>query len=379
VDKLTPKELERYSRHLSLKGFGTEGQLKLKQASVLVVGAGGLGCPALLYLVAAGVGTIGVADFDKVQESNLQRQVLFTVDDLGSNKAEAACNHLKKLNPYVKLTSITKKITSHNIVEIISNYDIMMDATDNFPTRYLLNDACVLTNKPLVYGSVLEFEGQVSVFNVNSENGFSCNYRDLFPVPPPPSAAPNCEQAGVLGVLPGIIGGLQANEIIKLITGTGEPLINKLLIFDSLSLHTTVISLQSKNSRATITGLIDYDQFCSVENSNHKIPEMKEITVQELHAMKHSGEDFQLIDVRESYEYDSCNLGGKHIPLSEIPHNISEISTTKKVVIHCKSGGRSNQAVLWLEKNHKFTNLFSLKGGITAWANEIDPSLNDFL
>ncbi len=375
MSNLNPEELTRYNRHLILKEFGYEGQLKLKNSCVLVVGAGGLGCPVLLYLVAAGVGTIGIIDFDVVQESNLQRQVLFTIHDIGKNKAEAARQRLLLLNPHIAISAFTNRITSENALELLRNYDLVIDGSDNFPTRYLLNDASVLLNKPLVYGSVLEHEGQVAAFNVFKNNQFSTNYRDIFPSPPVPGAVPDCESAGVLGVLPGIIGCMQANEAIKILTGKGEHLSNSLLIIDSMTLDFTKVQIRNTHSRDSIKKLIDYEDFCGNNEKKSKSLRMKEITVQELHQLKQSQVDFQLIDVRELHEFDICNLQGELIPLAEIPHNVDKISKAKKVIMHCRSGGRSSQAVQWLEKNHKLENLYNLKGGILAWANEIDKSM----
>lgn len=380
MSKLTPEEIRRYSRHLVLKGFGAEGQSKLKQARILVVGAGGLGCPALLYLSAAGVGSIGIVDFDEVQESNLQRQILFSMGDIGVNKAIAASHRLRALNSLINITSYPLRLTSQNAFDIIQEYDLVIDGSDNFPTRYLVNDACVLLNKPFVYGSVLEYEGQVSVFNVPLNSGFSCNYRDLFHSPPLPDKVPNCEQAGVLGVLPGMIGSMQANEAIKILTGIGEPLVDTLLIIESLTLETTRIKIQNRQSRFEIKNLIDYEEFCSRSqdiskslNSNQN--SMKEVTVQELKALLNSGVDFQLIDVREPREYDICHIKGELIPMGEIPHNVERIRKDVQVVVHCRSGKRSGDIIQWLEKNHNYENLFNLKGGILAWATEIDDSM----
>jgi molybdopterin/thiamine biosynthesis adenylyltransferase/rhodanese-related sulfurtransferase len=375
VSKLSPEEIKRYSRHLVLREFGSEGQLKLKQARVLVVGAGGLGCPALLYMAAAGVGTIGIMDFDVVQESNLQRQILFSMEDIGINKAIVASNHLRALNPLISITSYPLRLTSQNALSIIRDYDLVIDGSDNFPTRYLVNDACVLLNKAFVYGSVLEYEGQVSVFNVLVNSQYSSNYRDLFQAPPLPDKVPNCEQAGILGVLPGIIGSIQANEAIKVLTGIGEPLVDKLLLLDSLTMETTLIKIQNKQARLEIKNLIDYEDFCGISEKKIKSLGMKEITVQELQDLQQSGSDFQLIDVREPHEYDICHIEGELIPLAEVPHNIDKISKAKKVVIYCRSGGRSGQIIQWLEKNHQLDNLYTLKGGILAWAREIDPTM----
>lgn len=378
---LTNEERIRYNRHLVLEDFGMQGQLKLKQAKVLVVGAGGLGSPALLYLAAAGVGTLGIIDDDKVSLSNLQRQVLYTVSDIGKNKAEAAKERLSLLNPTTNFTCYPFRITSENALGIIKNYDVVIDGTDNFPARYLLNDACVLQDKPLVYGSILKFEGQAAVFNYKKKDGvYSANYRDIFPVPPDADSVPNCEQAGVLGVLPGMIGSIQASEAIKIVTGTGTPLADKLVIIDVLTMEVTTIALPALKARNTIKNLVDYEDFCGISQKNSKslnikTTAMKEITVQELQSLKESGEDFQLIDVREPHEYDICNLDGELIPMSQIPHNVAKISKDKKVVVHCRSGKRSGDIVLWLEKNQGFENLYNLKGGILAWANEIDSDM----
>ena len=379
MEKLLQDELQRYSRHLALKSFGMDGQLRLKRSRVLVVGAGGLGSPVLLYLAAAGVGTIGIADDDRVEISNLQRQVIFTVDNVGSYKCEAAASRIRQLNPFVRTDTYTERLTSRNASDIIASYDLVVDGTDNFATRYLLNDACVLLGKPLVYGSILEFEGHVAVFNVlRKDASFSTNYRDLFPEPPQPDMVPNCEQAGVIGVMAGIIGSIQANETIKLLTGTGEPLADRLLIIDSQTMEQNIIRIPHRNSRNSIVSLIDYDDFCGISQDKTKSLEsnqgiMKEVTVQELKQLKESGADFQLIDVREPHEYEICNLEGELIPMSEIPYNVDKISKDKKVVLHCRSGKRSGDMLLWLEKNHGFSNLYNLKGGVLAWAKEIDP------
>jgi molybdopterin/thiamine biosynthesis adenylyltransferase/rhodanese-related sulfurtransferase len=378
VSILNQEEHLRYSRHLVLKDFGIESQQLLKDAKVLVIGAGGLGSPALLYLAAAGVGTIGIVDYDTIQLSNLQRQILFKTEDVNKNKAEAGRTRLAELNPLLQINSIPYRISAANALDIIRPYSVVIDGSDNYETRYLLNDACIIEDKPLIYGSVLQFEGQVSVFNVKSRDGYSCNYRDLFPQPPSPEQTPNCEQAGVLGVLPGIIGTLQATEAIKLITGKGDLLINRLLLFDGLSMEFNVIQIKNKNTRQTVTKLIDYDEFCARKEIANASA-MKEITVQEFKELISSGNDFQLIDVREAYEFELCNINGENIPLSQIPHHIERIDRIKKVIIHCKSGSRGNQAVLWLERNHQFTNLYNLKGGISEWAVQYDRDMIDFL
>jgi molybdopterin/thiamine biosynthesis adenylyltransferase/rhodanese-related sulfurtransferase len=370
-DQFTKEEAERYSRHFVLPGFSIQAQQKLKQASVLVVGAGGLGCPVLQYLTAAGIGKIGIADHDVVSLSNLQRQILYTVRNIGKNKAEVAASKLAELNPNVLFKTFTEKITSKNALSFLNDFNLIIDCTDNFPTRYLLNDACVILHKPLVYGSIFRYEGQVAVFNYKG----SPHYRDLYPQPPDPDSVPNCEEGGVLGVLPGIIGSMQANEAIKILTATGEVLAGKLLLYDSLTSETTIVSIPTRNTKIEIKELIDYDDFCGLSQKKNKNWDMKEITVQELKALIDSKADFQLIDVREPHEYDICNIGGELIPMADLPHQVDQLSKDKKVVVHCRSGKRSGDMVLWLEKNQGLDNLYNLKGGILAWAKEIDPSM----
>ena len=367
--QFSKEERERYSRHFVLPQFGEDAQLKLKQSKVVVIGAGGLGCPVLQYLTAAGVGSISIVDHDVVSLSNLQRQVLYSIDDLTKSKAEVAAAKLKKLNPNVTFQIVTKKISSANALELLKGFDVIVDCTDNFPTRYLLNDASVLLNIPLIYGSIFRYEGQVAVFNYKG----SPTYRDLFPLPPLPDSVPSCEVGGVLGALSGIIGCIQANETLKVIGDFGTPISGKLLIVDSSTLETQLINIPQKNQREKISGLIDYDDFCN--SHSKKETTMKEVTVQELKALKEKGADFQLIDVREPHEYEICNLEGELIPQGDIPHNVDKIAKDKQVVIHCRSGARSGNMVKWLEKNHRFTNLYNLKGGITAWAKEIDNSM----
>lgn len=366
ADGFTKDERERYSRHFVLPGFGFEGQQRLKAISIAVVGAGGLGAPVLSYLTAAGIGRIGVFDSDVVSISNLQRQVLFTPADLGKKKAICAASALSRQNPLIQVKPHDVHLTSTNALNLLKEYDLVVDATDNFPTRYLLNDACVILGKPLVYGSVFRYEGQVSVFNYQG----GPNYRDLYPAPPKPGTVPDCEEGGVLGVLPGIVGALQANEAIKIAASIGEVLSGKLLLIDSLSLESRVIQF-SKNWKQPITNLIDYDHFCGVR----KTSSMKEVTVQELKSMFDSKADFQLIDVREPYESEISNLGGELIPMAEVPENLESISKDKRVVVHCRTGSRSGNIIQWLEKNHGFSNLYNLKGGMRAWAAEIDPSI----
>ncbi len=371
---LTTEEFVRYSRHIAIPDFGVTGQERLKSAKVLVVGAGGLGAPLLLYLAAAGIGHIGIVEADTVDMSNLQRQVLFSSTDLGQSKAEVASDKLKALNPEIEINIHEAFLTVENAMDIIAPYDIVADGTDNFPTRYLVNDACIILNKVNVYGSVYRFSGQVSVFNhLSSAGERGPNYRDLFPEPPPPESVPNCAEGGVLGVLPGIIGSMQALEVIKIASGVGEPLSGKLFLFDALSFSSRVIKY-SKNKDTNITELINYDQFCGITAIND-MSEIKEITVTELKEWRDSGKDFQLIDCREQYEYDFCNLDGELIPLGAILEQSEKIVKDKDVVIHCRSGQRSATAIMQLQQNMGFTKLHNLKGGILAWSAEVDSSV----
>jgi adenylyltransferase/sulfurtransferase len=361
---------ERYARQTQLEGFGVSAQNKLASASVLVVGAGALGCPVLTYLVAAGVGKIGIVDADKVELSNLHRQVLYNVEDIGKHKAKCAEARLSSMNPEIEMRSFTKFIHAGNAFELANEYDIIIDGTDNFPTRYLINDVCVLTGKVNIHGSIQQFSGQVSVFNALLDNGErGPNYRDIYPLPPNPNHVVSCAEGGVIGALPGIIGSMMAMECIKAITGVGEVLSGKLLQYHSLTgrSHLLTFTQDDENpltgSNPTQTQLIDYDQFCGLKTKN----KMKSINVFELKEMMEKQEDFQLIDVREQFEYDEANMNGHLIPLSEIPNRFSEIDKTKKVVIHCKMGGRSANAIGFLEQNHGFENLYNLEGGIIAW------------
>jgi adenylyltransferase/sulfurtransferase len=378
--KLSREELSRYSRHIILNDFGIEGQKKLKAAKVLVIGAGGLGSPVLLYLAAAGVGTIGIVDFDVVDETNLQRQVLFTVYDIGKPKASVAAERLTALNPYIKTIPYPLQINSQNALNIIREFDIVADGTDNFQTRYLVNDACVLLNKSNIYGSIYQFDGQVSVFNYTDAAGIlGPNYRDLYPTPPPPGLVPSCAEGGVLGVLPGIIGSLQANEALKIITGIGTPLSGRLFLFDALKFESRIVKFSRdannpiSGENPTIKELIDYDEFCGLRK--HSQTELvQEITVQQLKQWMDSKTDFQLIDVREPFEHQLVNIGGELIPLSHIDERAGSIATDKPVVVYCKTGIRSAKAVKVLLAKGKF-NLYNLSGGIIAYASEIDPSL----
>ena len=363
----TKEELARYNRHIIIPEFGIEAQKKLKAAKVLVIGSGGLGSPLLLYLAAAGVGTLGIVDLDVVDDSNLQRQVLFGVQDIGIPKVEAAKIRLKQLNPHIKIKTYNTQFTSKNALEIIKDYDVVADGTDNFPTRYLVNDASVLAGIPNVYASIFQFEGQVSVFNYTDKNGTKGpNYRDLYPTPPEPGLIPNCAEGGVLGVLPGIIGSLQANEVIKVITGVGEPLSGRFFVFDALTFETRTLKITKRANSTEIKELIDYEQFCGISAIEKPV---KEISTLELENWISNGEDFQIIDVRETSEYEQINIGAHLIPLGEVIARNHEIEREKKVVIHCRSGARSAKAIRQLEEIG-FDNLYNLKGGILAIEQE---------
>ncbi|WP_272149868.1 molybdopterin-synthase adenylyltransferase MoeB [Tenacibaculum aiptasiae] len=347
----TKEEQKQYNRHLILDKIGLEGQLKLKQAKVLVIGAGGLGCPVLQYLTAAGVGTIGIIDDDVVDQSNLQRQILYTIDDIGFSKAESAAKRLSKLNPFIQFNVYKEKLTRDNAISMFNAYDVIVDGSDNFSTRYLTNDAAVLTNKPLVYGAIFKFEGQVSVFNYKG----SATYRCLYPTPPKPEESPNCSQIGVLGVLPGIIGGFQANEAIKIICGIGEVLANKLLMYNTLNMRQMTLNLE-KTSKSKVTALEDdYDFFCGVKVIAN------EITLVEL---EKNTEKYHLLDVREDWEREQHHIGGQHIPLGELQQRFEEIDITKNVVVYCKSGIRSKKAIAFLEEQIEKIKFINLKNGL---------------
>jgi adenylyltransferase/sulfurtransferase len=379
----TKEELARYNRHIIIPGFGMEAQLKLKAAKVLVIGSGGLGSPVLLYLAAAGVGTIGIVDFDVVDDSNLQRQVLFGVDEIGKPKVEAARRRLEGLNPYIKLHIYNTHLNSQNALEILKDYDVIADGTDNFPTRYLVNDASVLLGKPNIYASIFQFEGQVSVFNYrNAQGELGPNYRDLYPTPPPPGLVPSCAEGGVLGVLPGIIGSLQALEVIKVITGVGETLAGRFYIFDALNFESRTFTIRRRKDNPingdnpTITALIDYEAFCGMRAVEER--QLKEITAKELYDWQVRGEKFQLIDVREPHEYDIVNIGAELIPLGTVAANSEKFERDRPVVVHCKVGGRSAKAIRELEEKFGFNNLYNLKGGILAYIDEVQPELTKY-
>ncbi|HXD79363.1 MAG TPA: molybdopterin-synthase adenylyltransferase MoeB [Puia sp.] len=379
----TKEELARYNRHIIIPGFGMEAQQKLKAARVLVIGSGGLGSPALLYLAAAGVGTIGIVDFDVVDDSNLQRQVLFGVNEIGHPKVEAARRRLEALNPFIRIQIHNTHLNSQNALDIMRDYDVIADGTDNFPTRYLVNDAAVLLGKPNVYASIFQFEGQVSVFNYRDAAGVpGPNYRDLYPTPPPPGLVPSCAEGGVLGVLPGIIGSLQALEVIKVITGLGETLSGRFYIFDAVNFESRTFTIRRREdnpingSNPTITALIDYEQFCGMR-AVEEAP-VKEISAKELYEWQVRGEKFQLIDVREPHEYEIVNLGGDLIPLATVSANSERIARDQKVVVHCKVGGRSAKAIRELQEKFGYTNLYNLKGGILSYIDEVQPELTKY-
>ena len=379
------EELERYSRHLIIPEFNIEGQKKLKAAKVLVVGSGGLGSPLLLYLTAAGVGTIGIVDFDVVDSSNLQRQVLFGEENVGEAKVDAAKKRLSALNPHINIITYNTHLNSQNALDIIKDYDVVADGTDNFPTRYLVNDACVLLGKVNVYASIFRFEGQASVFNQLLEDGTrGPNYRDLFPSPPPAGLVPSCAEGGVIGVLPGILGSIQANEVIKVISGVGETLSGRLFLFDAASFETRTLKVQKSptnplnGDNPSQTELIDYQQFCGIgveEDAAVTENVVKGISVEAFLELKESGEDYQLIDVREPFEFEIAEMGGELIPLATIAQNADRISKNKKVIVHCKAGKRSADAIKELQAIYGFDNLYNLEGGILAWAEKADTAL----
>jgi adenylyltransferase/sulfurtransferase len=372
--RLSAEELQRYSRHLLMPEVTSEGQRRLKAARILSIGAGGLGSPAALYLAAAGVGTIGIVDFDDVDLSNLQRQILHGTKDIGRSKLESARDRLRDINPEIEIKLHECRFSSENASQLVAQYDVVVDGSDNFPTRYLSNDVCVFAQKPNVYGSVFRFEGQTTVFAPHM--GGPC-YRCLFPEPPPPDSVPNCAQAGVLGVLPGIIGMLQAIETIKLIVGMGEPLVGRLLHFDALKVKFRELNLRRDpecpvcGENPTIFSPIDYEQFCGARNED-AIPTM---SAHELKRKMDAREPFELIDVREAFEYEIARIdGAKLIPLGEIAERADELPRERAIVVHCHSGQRSAQAVRLLQQRG-FGTVFSLEGGIDAWSDQVDPDV----
>src|SRR5579862_4806097 len=375
---LSKEEIMRYSRHLIMPEVGMEGQLKIKAARVLCIGTGGLGAPLGLYLAAAGVGHIGLVDFDVVDSTNLQRQVLFGSHDVGTHKVEAAANRLRDLNPDIQITTYETQLTSANALELFKDYDIIVDGTDNFPTRYLVNDASVMTGKLNVYGSIFRFEGQITVFGAPDGPCYRC----LYPEPPPPGLVPSCAEGGVLGVLPGIVGTIQAAETLKLILGLGSPLIGRLLLFDALGMKFRELKLKKNpecplcGENRTITHLIDYAEFCGIRGEEAPAPQttVPEITPRELKARLDRGDDLYILDVREPHEFQICNIGGHLIPLGDLSRRVNELDSSREIVAHCRSGKRSAEAVEFLKKAG-FRKLWNLKGGVLAWSDEVDPSM----
>ncbi|GAB7040738.1 adenylyltransferase/sulfurtransferase MoeZ [Catenuloplanes niger JCM 9533] len=375
--ELTVDEIRRYSRHLIIPDVGVEGQKRLKNAKVLCVGAGGLGSPALMYLAAAGVGTLGIVDFDTVDESNLQRQIIHGQSDIGKPKAESAAASVREINPYVNVQVHNTSLDNDNVFEIFGQYDLIVDGTDNFATRYLVNDACVLLGKPYVWGSIYRFDGQVSVF----WNEYGPNYRDLYPEPPPPGMVPSCAEGGVLGVLCASIGSIQVTEAIKLITGIGEPLVGRLMVYDALDMSYRTIKIRKDPNAEPITGLIDYDDFCgAVSEEAQEATLGSTITVKELKEWQDAGKDFFLVDVREPAEYEIVRIPGSTlIPKGDILNGeaLSKLPQDKQIVLHCKSGVRSAEALAAV-KAAGFADAVHVQGGVVSWVKNIDPSLPEY-
>lgn len=371
---LTDSEYRRYARHISLPEFGERGQECLKRSKVLVVGAGGLGCPALLYLAAAGVGTLGVVDSDKVSESNLQRQILYGVSSIGSEKVYEIKQRLTELNPHVNVDLYCERLSVSNVEKIISPYDVIIDGSDNFSTRYLVNDACVVLKKGFISGALSKFTAQVGVFNLG---GTGPTYRCLFPTPPLPEDAPNCEESGVLGVLPGLVGVIQATEAIKILTGIGEPLSGRILIIDSLKMNFKTVSLKRSEEvveRTKFEASEAYLNLCKERD----MAEVKEMTPTELKGKLDKGEKVMVLDVREPFEKDICNIGGELIPLKELSSRAAALPRDREIVVHCRSGGRSKKACEELQERFGFSNVYNLQGGILRWIDEIDSSLKRY-
>ena len=374
---LNNDEILRYSRHLIMPEVGMEGQLKLKAAKVLCIGAGGLGSPLALYLGAAGVGTLGIVDFDVVDYTNLQRQIIHTTADVGRPKLDSAAEKLKAMNPFLNIRRFETRLSSDNALELFKDFDIIADGTDNFPTRYLVNDACVLTGKANVYGSIFRFEGQASVFAMKQGPCYRC----LYPEPPPPGLVPSCAEGGVLGILPGLVGMIQATEVIKLILGSGDPLIGRLLLVDALGMKFRELKLRKNpdcpacGKHPTITKLIDYQEFCGIRGEEAPVEATaSEMQVEELKQRLDRGDDIFVLDVREPHEHQICNLGGHLIPLGELPNRVNELDTSREIVAHCRSGVRSAKAVNFL-RQAGFKKVHNLAGGILAWADRIDPTM----
>src|ERR1022692_908862 len=380
---LSNDEILRYSRHLIMPEVGMDGQLKLKQAKVLCIGAGGLGSPLALYLAAAGVGTLGIVDFDVVDLTNLQRQVIHGTSDVGRKKLDSAADTLSEINPNVEVRKFDTRLTSANALELFRQFDIIADGTDNFPARYFVNDACVLTGKPNVYGSIFRFEGQASVFATKEGPCYRC----LYPEPPPPGLVPSCAEGGVLGILPGLVGVMQATEVIKLILGKGDSLVGRLLLVDALNMRFRELKLRKNpecpvcGENPTITKLIDYQQFCGIMPESKQEKALKngipQISVKDLKSRIDAGEDVFILDVREPYEYQIANIGGKLIPQNDVPQRLAEIDRDREIVVQCRSGQRSQRIAEFLQQSgyQKVTNL---AGGILAWADEIDPKMQKY-
>jgi sulfur-carrier protein adenylyltransferase/sulfurtransferase len=374
---LSKDEILRYSRHLIMPEVGMEGQQKLKAARVLCIGTGGLGSPLALYLAAAGVGTLGLVDFDVVDFTNLQRQVIHFTSDVGRRKLESAKEKIAAINPFVDVKTFETRLTSENALKIFADFDIIVDGTDNFPTRFLVNDACVFTGKPNVYGSIFRFEGQASVFATKEGPCYRC----LYPEPPPPGLVPSCAEGGVLGILPGLVGLIQATEAIKLILGSGEPLIGRLLLVDALSMRFRELKLKKNpecvvcGKHPTVTKLIDYEEFCGLRGQEKAVSNgVPEISVEELKRRLDAKEDLFILDVREPHEYQICNLNGYLIPLNDLPKRVKELDSSKEMVVHCRSGGRSAKAVEFL-RQAGFSKAKNLAGGVLAWSDKIDPKM----
>jgi sulfur-carrier protein adenylyltransferase/sulfurtransferase len=383
LPELTTDDLSRYSRHLILPEVGMEGQRKLKAARVLCVGTGGLGSPLAFYLAAAGIGTLGLVDFDVVDASNLQRQIIHSTKDIGRKKLDSAAEKLTALNPALNVVKHETMLSSANALEIIKDYDIVADGTDNFPTRYLVNDASVLLRKPNAYASIFRFEGQASVFGM--EEG-PC-YRCLYPEPPPPGLVPSCAEGGVLGILPGLLGVIQATEVIKLILGKGNPLIGRLLLVDALGMKFRELKLR-KNPECPVCGenptvkeLIDYQQFCGIMPESKEEKAVKngipQLSVKELKRRRDAGENVYLLDVREPYEYQIAQIGGTLIPQNDVPQRLNEIPRDREIIVQCRSGARSQKIAEFL-KQSGYSQVVNLAGGILAWSDEIDPKVQKY-
>lgn len=382
VAELSKEEISRYSRHLLIPDVGLDGQRRLKTSKVLVIGAGGLGSPALLYLAAAGVGTLGIVDFDVVDESNLQRQVIHGQADVGRLKAESARDAILRMNPTIQVQLHIARLEAANALEIISGYDLIVDGTDNFATRYLVNDACVLAGKPYVWGSIYRFEGQASVFWENAPGDVGLNYRDLYPAPPPPEMAPSCAEGGVLGILCASIGAIMATEAVKLITGIGETLLGRLVVYDALDMMYRFIPIRRAPQRTSITELVDYQELCGLKlsvNDTHKI-QVPLISALEVKALQEQGEKFHLLDVRGIEEWNIVHIeGARHIPKNNLlsAEGLAQFDKEELIVVQCKMGARSKDALLEMQKNG-FSNVKSLDGGILAWVRDVNPSLPSY-